>query len=360
MKQNWKNKIYYSQCWEDPDVLREGLIVSKNDKVVSVTSGGCNTLALLLDNPDVIFAIDINKAQNYLLELKIQAITYLEHEELLSFLGITASSDRLSTYKKLESGLSDGAKIWWKNNHNLIKNGIIHAGKFEKYLGIFRKIILRLIHSKQTTADLFTKRESSEQKKFYEKVWNTWRWRFFFYFFFSKTVIKLLGRNPALFSYVDNGNLAGYYFNKTQDALSTNPSENFFLQYIFFGTYPLNCLPQYLRRENISLIKEQISKIKIISLDTQSFLNSSKEKYSKYNLSNIFESLSIQETNTIFESIIQNSTKESRLVYINHLVPRSFSEPKDMIRHLPIEKELNEKNKAFFYKFIHIDEIIKI
>ena len=65
----WKNKIYYSQCWEDPYVLLEGLDIQKEDKIISITSGGCNTLALLLKDPREVIAIDINPVQNPMLSI---------------------------------------------------------------------------------------------------------------------------------------------------------------------------------------------------------------------------------------------------------------------------------------------------
>ena len=55
---------------------------------MTISSGGCNTLTLLLDNPAKIYAVDINASQSYLLELKIAAVRHLKHEELLAFLGL--------------------------------------------------------------------------------------------------------------------------------------------------------------------------------------------------------------------------------------------------------------------------------
>ena len=68
------NIIHYSQCWEDPTTLIKALRISPEDNVISIASGGDNTLALLLENPKSITAIDSNPAQIYLCELKIKAI----------------------------------------------------------------------------------------------------------------------------------------------------------------------------------------------------------------------------------------------------------------------------------------------
>ena len=55
-----KQIINYSQCWEDPAVLNEALAINSQDIVLSITSGGDNTLALLLRNPQRVISIDLN------------------------------------------------------------------------------------------------------------------------------------------------------------------------------------------------------------------------------------------------------------------------------------------------------------
>ncbi|MBM3271367.1 MAG: DUF3419 family protein, partial [Candidatus Sericytochromatia bacterium] len=59
--------IGYANCWEDAEILQEALQVGTGDRVLSITSGGCNTLALLLHDPDRVVALDFNPNQNHLL-----------------------------------------------------------------------------------------------------------------------------------------------------------------------------------------------------------------------------------------------------------------------------------------------------
>ena len=58
--------ILYAQCWEDPQIDREAFNIGPDDVVFSITSGGCNVLAFLLDNPRKIIALDLNPYQNSL------------------------------------------------------------------------------------------------------------------------------------------------------------------------------------------------------------------------------------------------------------------------------------------------------
>lgn len=355
----WKNKIYYSQCWEDPYVLLEGLDIQKEDKIISITSGGCNTLALLLKDPKEVVAIDINPAQNYLFELKVLAIKYLSYEDLLAFLGINPCNNRSQLFNLLEPRLSKGACSWWKENAHLVNYGVIHIGKLERYFRLFSKYILPLAHSRKTTQSLFVEKIEKKQHNFYNNIWNTWRWRFIFTIYFSKRVTSTGARNKKLFKYVETKNISNHYRNNLKNSICNNPSKNFILHYIFTGNYDKENLPLYLRKENISLIRERINRIRIVSGDLATFIKGNHGIYNKYNLSNIFETLSIEKTSSIFADIVKYSGHNTRLVYINHLVDRTFPDQlSDKIIHdLKSESFLNKKNMAFFYKKIHIDYI---
>ncbi len=355
----WKNKIYYSQCWEDPYVLLEGLDIQKEDKIISITSGGCNTLALLLKDPKEVIAIDINPAQNYLFELKILAIKYLSYEDLLAFLGVSTCNNRLELFYLIEPHLSKDAHFWCKENICIINNGIIHIGKLERYFKLFSKFILPLAHSKKTIQSLFVKKTEEEQRKFYDNIWNTWKWRFLFTIYFSKRVTSNSARNKKLFKYVNTKNISNHYLNNVANSICNNPSKNFFLHYVFTGKYNKENLPMYLIKENLSIIKERVDRIKIISNDLATFIKENHEIYNKYNLSNIFETLSVEKTSNIFIDIAKHGGNNTKLVYINHLVDRTFPEQlsNTIIHDIRNEEILNKKNMAFFYKKIHIDYI---
>lgn len=359
MIKEWKNKIYYSQCWEDPYVLLEGLDIQKEDKIISITSGGCNTLALLLEDPREIVAIDINPAQNYLFELKILAIKHLSYKDLLAFLGINPCRDRFTLFLLLEPHLNKESNLWWKENVHLIKRGIIHAGKLERYFRLFSKYILPLVHKREVVQRLFIKKTFKEQHDFYDDVWNTLRWRLLFITYFGKRATSIGARNKKLFRYVSTKKISTHYINNIKTCICANPSRNFFLHYIFTGKYSQKNLPLYLREENIQLIRDRLDRIKMVSDDLATFIKVNEGRYNKYNLSNIFETLSVEKTSEIFADIIKYTGKNTRLVYINHLVDRTFPDSLSyrITPDVRMEQLVNEKNMAFFYKKIHIDYI---
>ena len=45
--------------------------MSREDEIMMITSGGDNVLDALIHGPNRVYTIDMNKHQNYLLELKL-------------------------------------------------------------------------------------------------------------------------------------------------------------------------------------------------------------------------------------------------------------------------------------------------
>src|SRR5262245_10627874 len=61
--------LVYNQCWEDPAVDGEALRLGPRDRVLVITSAGCNALDYALSGARVL-AVDVNPRQNHLIELK--------------------------------------------------------------------------------------------------------------------------------------------------------------------------------------------------------------------------------------------------------------------------------------------------
>ena len=72
--------IRYANCWEDADILLEGLAPEINSRLISICSAGDNSFSLLVKDPAEVIAVDVNETQLWLTELKIAAIKNLSRE----------------------------------------------------------------------------------------------------------------------------------------------------------------------------------------------------------------------------------------------------------------------------------------
>lgn len=352
------SRIRYAQCWEDADILLKALGVKAGDVCLSVASAGDNSLSLLSANPAKVIAVDFNRQQIACLELKARAIKFLSYEELLCLVGIRAG-DRLSLYAKLRPHLSEKTRNFFDVQKLDLSRGIGHAGKFEKYFEIFRNAALPFVHSKETCDALLIKRDSEERRRFFDEQWNTPKWRTLFRMFFSRKVMGLLGRDPAFFQYVQT-DVAQAILDRTEYALTAlDPSENPYMQWILKGTY-VSALPHYLRRENYEKIKANIDKLELHVGSIESVLEDLPPgSVDKFNLSDIFEYMSMDNYHKLLSSLVLAGRTGGRLVYWNMLAPRSRPEKMAPVLtpHNELAEQLHKEDKAFFYSKLVIEEI---
>jgi S-adenosylmethionine-diacylglycerol 3-amino-3-carboxypropyl transferase len=351
--------IRYSNCWEDAQVLLQGLGKKENGIYLSIASAGDNSLALLTKNPKKVIALDISQAQLACVELKKIAFLNLTHDQLLSFLGVNESDNRPVTYETLKSKLSKDSRLFWDSHPQAIEKGFIHIGKFEGYFHMFRTKVLPLIHRGSTIDKLLQIDNKKERLVFYNKKWNNFRWRLLFKIFFSRWLMGRLGRDPEFFKYVKEKVSEGIYkracYALTELPADTNP----YLEYILKGNFK-NSLPFYLQPENYKLIKKNIDKLIIFKGNLNQAIDKYPDvKYDGFNLSDIFEYMSVNEYSQQLENLIKASNKGARLVYWNMLAAREkVAQLSKEITFLDKEADrLHEKDLAFFYRSLIIAEV---
>jgi S-adenosylmethionine-diacylglycerol 3-amino-3-carboxypropyl transferase len=317
--------IRYAQCWEEPEILRRALAVNPEDDVVSIASGGDNSLALLLDSPRSLVAVDSNPAQVFLVELKKQAIEHFSHDEFTHFLGARDSAARLNLYCRLRPSLSRAARFYWDRNVPAISKGLIHSGKFEKYFRLFRSILLPLIHNRGQIHEFLSLRSLQEQSDFYSRVWNNKRWRALFRVFFGKLLLGKLGRDPSCFRYVTLGKLSEVLLLRARHGLTDVPiRSNYFIEYIFTQAYRrLESAPPYLRPANFEKLKENVGRLRLVNASLDDYLGTLPlNSVSKFNLSDIFEYMSDREVEATLQKTISVARPDSRMAFWTLFVRR--------------------------------------
>lgn len=350
--------VQYSQCWEDPGTMLQALDIQENDNVLSIGSGGDNSFALLLNNPLSISVIDKNPLQYFLVELKMKAIEILDHKIFLEFIGVHKSSNRIEIYNSIRPGISEDARLFWDSNHDLIDQGIIHIGKFEKYFKLFREKILPLIHNRKSISELFQSSTLEEQEQFYKNHWDNLRWRFLFKVFFSRILLGRLGRHPSYFNHVNAKNISEILMKRAKSGLTDIPvRDNYFLEYILYGNYNFfESSHPYLNSQNFIIIKRRIDKIKLVRAGIEEHLKEVDFKYNKFNLSDIFEYMSDNVFETTMKIITKSSVKEAKIAYWTLFVPRKIPAllRDELHYHHKMSDELFRTSKTFFYESFNL------
>ena len=354
--------IRYASVWEDADVLCEALEpVALGGRLLSIASAGDNVLALLTLDPREVVAVDLSEAQNACVALRIAAFRRLDHTALLEFLGVHGNDDsnvparRLDAYRSLRADLPGETAAFWDRRPEMVRKGVLHAGKFENYFRLFRRFVLPLIHSTVTVEALLEPRSPADRERFYEERWDTWRWRMIFKIFFSRAVMGRLGRDPEFFSHVD-GPVATRILERTRFAFATLPTEsNPYLVYTMTGNFREGALPRYLRPEHHAAIRSRLDRIHLVRAPVDTVPG----RFDGFNLSDIFEYMSPAEHERCYTALVERSRPGARLVYWNMLAPRS--RPTSLAhraRPLPdLADDLHARDRAWFYQRLHVDEV---
>jgi S-adenosylmethionine-diacylglycerol 3-amino-3-carboxypropyl transferase len=351
--------IRYAQCWEDADVLLTALDVRPGDTCVSIASAGDNTLALLTRAPARVIALDLSAAQLACLELRVAAYRALDHHELLELVGARASAQRAGLYARCRSHLSPAVRTFWDARPGDVAAGIGGAGRFERYLALFRWRVLPLVHSPATRRALLAGGPSEERARFYRERWDTWRWRLVFRLFFSRFVMARAGRDPEFFRYVE-GSVAERLLARARNALTAlDPAENPYLHWILTGQHGA-ALPLALRPEHFATIRANLDRLEWRQQSLEDFAaTAAPGSVDRFNLSDVFEYVAPAAYEATLERLLRVARPGARLAYWNMLAPRSRPEAlAGRLRPLAeLAARLHQADKAFFYSAFVVEEV---
>jgi S-adenosylmethionine-diacylglycerol 3-amino-3-carboxypropyl transferase len=348
------SELVFTMSWEDPECDRRALRIQPTDNLITITSGGCNTLTLLLEDPRELFAVDLNPAQSYVLELKMAAMRRLEYSDFIGFLGVRELSRRREIFEALESDLSLDARAFWRSQMSLIDAGFLGRGKYEKFINMFRTI-LRLLQGRSRIEGMFENESLEEQRAYFDEVWNTRRWRGLFKIFFSKQVLGRRGLSADYFQFDDgSSSFAESFFRRARHAMAELPIKgNYFLTQYFLGRYLEDSqMPEYLLLNNFDIIRNRLDRIRVISSDLKLWLaDQPAGMFDCYALSNICELMDHRDTQRTFREVVRTARPGARMSFRNLMINRTLpNELKSQIlRDDVLSTELRTNDRSFVY-----------
>jgi S-adenosylmethionine-diacylglycerol 3-amino-3-carboxypropyl transferase len=347
-------ELLFGMSWEDPESDRNALRIQPGDSLVTIGSGGCNTFSLLLEDPGQVFAVDINSCQSHLLELKRAAIRRLDFEDLHSFLGLNPSTTRTDMFESFAADLSGPALAYWRSRPAAISAGVVYQGRYEQFLRHFRRL-LHMTQGRKRIDGLFRSQSLEEQRDYFDRVWNTLQWRTLFRLLFNKRVLARRGLSADYFRFDDgSSSFAGSFFERSRRALCEIPiATNYFIAQYLLGRYTdPDAVPAWLRKENLSIVRERLDRIEIVTADLKVWLAARPEaSIGAFSLSNICELMNLGETARTFEQVARTAQPHARICFRNLMIPREVPEhlkPKIQLRE-DTSRLLLAQDRSFAY-----------
>ena len=353
--------LVFSQSWEDPrsDILAFGEIKGKT--LFSISSGGDNTLDFLLGGPKRIYAVDINPAQNFVLELKRAAARHLPYAQFAALMGIQAATDRLALYKSIQNNLPPRTREYWDSRPEAIQKGILYAGKFEGFLR-YARLLLRLLQGKRRIQGLFSESDSTRQQQFFDEHWDNWRMRLLFKLVFHPSIYPRGALKANYFKFKDEPtSFAESFYRRFRHVLRDIPiNGNYFLAMYLLGRYrnPTE-MPLYLQEMHYATLREHLDRLQVFTDGATTFLEGIPDNsIDCFSLSNICELMSEPETQRLFNEVARTAAPGAKICFRNLIIPRN-APPGVIKENESLSAELLLADRSFIYSKVMAYHVVK-
>jgi S-adenosylmethionine-diacylglycerol 3-amino-3-carboxypropyl transferase len=346
---------------EDPLTEQTVLDITPSDSVLSLASGGEVPLSLLSLNENVrLTAVDISESQIRLCRLKLTAAVHLDFPENGHFLGYAPmdSAGRIRIYKeKIRPFLTNDDARFWDTYLQFIGKGIIHAGRFEQYIGKMR-LVAQLFMGKKNLKELISSKTLEEQTTVFDrKIATRKSLQWLFKVAFHPAVYKKRGlQEQAL---IHAGKTTGErFYGKFRDFCIENPaSANYFLQFFMTGACLTDLsLPPYLQAVNKSRLVGNLANLELLNISFQDALREKPVGYfNKIHLSNLGDWITKDQFDEL-TVLFQNHCLPGIKICYRYLQKNHFRELNSGL--FPVDEELSEtaarKDRFPFYGIIPV------
>jgi S-adenosylmethionine-diacylglycerol 3-amino-3-carboxypropyl transferase len=354
MSKNFYKRLSYSFGNEDSKTEQEALQISPNARVVCITASGDRPLNLLTNDCAELVCVDLNKTQNFLLNLKVAAIQAFDYSNYLKFLGIAECNNRHHSYTSLVPFLDAETQSFWNSKQKLIKKGVIYQGALERWAKKISKTIRFFRKSK--VEKLFSFNDLEEQKKFLKEEWNNWIWRKVFDLDLYPTISRFFLKDPALsFSVNPSIKIGPYIYDRISWSLESRLAKlNPFLSLFIKGKILPEAFPPYLTENGINLIKSRVNKLNIQTMDIVDYLKSCPDNhFDAFSMSDVASYLDKNTFEELLKAILRTAKPNARFSIRQflscHSIPLTLQ--KHFQRELDLEKRLKEEDFCFIYNF---------
>ncbi|MBI1394732.1 MAG: DUF3419 family protein [Betaproteobacteria bacterium] len=290
----YSRSLVYNTCWEDPAVDRRALGITPEDRMLVITSAGCNALDYLLSGPRRVYAVDANPRQSALLELKVAGIRRLAFADFFHVFGYGRHPQFRALYHDaLRAELSNFARHYWDARLHWFthpeREGSFYFHGLSGVVARAFRLLLRLRPALADAVDaMLDARSLDEQRDIYECRVRPRLWQGPMRWILSRQItMSMLGvphpqRREVESQHTDG--VAGYIRSSIDYVLRTFPiRENYFWFVYLRGHYTPETCPRYLQRDHFERLKAGlVDRLTLRTATVTDFLQHSSESISKF------------------------------------------------------------------------------
>ncbi|PYT00405.1 MAG: DUF3419 domain-containing protein [Acidobacteria bacterium] len=378
----WFDAFVYNQIWEDPRVDIQALKLDENSRVLTISSGGCNALNYLLENPESVTAVDLNRHHIYLLNLKLAALKHLpDHESFFSFFGTGRGPNTSSDYLRYIAPHLDSDTLgFWETNTLL--GGMAYGPR----IGFFREAglydhsrngyFLRFFHWLShrlgcNPEEILKAKTMDEQVVIYSKQIDP---------FFDSALIKFVGKLPVtmfglgippqqyneLKQDLEQGRtVIDIYRDRVRRlACDFTIDDNYFAWQAFarkYDTENRRAIPDYLKEENFETLRDRADRLQTkVGSATDEIVNSPDGTYNRFVFLDAQDWMNAPTMTELWSAVAEKAESGSRIIFrtAGAASPLETNLPEELRKRFVYEKELSEnlfkQDRASIYGGFHL------
>lgn len=272
---HWFNRLVYAQIWEDPVADLVALQLRPGERLLTISSGGCNALAYLAASPGAVHAVDLNEAHLATLDIKRAAFRGLpSYDHLLAFLGDAAQPDNAERYEAwVRPWLNGEALEWWEHKDllgrrraRMFTQHFYRQGLLGRFIG-FSHLLVRLLGG--DLAKLGAAKTEEERNALFDRhLAPVFKNRLVRFLASRPTALYSLGIPPAQFEAIcedAKDGIAADFSERMRRLTCDWPLEqNCFAMQAVHRRYDIACqtaLPMYLQRKHYDTIRANLDNL---------------------------------------------------------------------------------------------------
>lgn len=285
------HNLVYNTCWEDPRLDRAALKLRPEDRLLVITSAGCNALDYALAGVAHVYSVDMNPRQNALLELKLAAIRQFEYEQFFAMFGQGRLANASALYRDLLRGsLSPWAQSYWDRNIRFFEHSRRSfyfrgsSGSFAQLINFYVDHVCRM---RSPIERLLDARSLEEQQRIYydeiaERFWS----RSLKFAMDRDTTLSLVGVPRSQRRQVETqyrGGIVQFVQDCVEAVFAKLPlQDNYFWRVYLTGSYTPQCCPEYVTEAGFARLKGGMAdRVTIHTNSVQGFLEQSDVEISR-------------------------------------------------------------------------------
>lgn len=285
------NNLVYNTCWEDPRLDRQALELTSHDRLLVITSAGCNALDYLLCGVGHVYAVDMNPRQNALLELKSSAIRNLDYDQFFQMFGHGRLPGAEAIYAaKLRQSLSSVSRKYWDRWIRFFddpKKTFYFRGTSGAFAHMIGSYVQKVARCRKEIIELLDTPNLEAQQTLYpklkEKIWS----KTLQFAMNRDTTLSMLGVPKAQRRQIDEqypGGIVKFVEDSIDAVFSKIPlQDNYFWRVYITGSYTPNCCPEYLKPHNFEKLRDSgLDRLTIQTDSVEGFLRKHNGQISRF------------------------------------------------------------------------------